>query len=107
MRENPTLKAVRKLKAGDSATVVRLAEHQGSLLHWYYDQQLDPGTTVTVDAAWDGDAMQLSRNGDTLTLSTAQADGLFVRPAGVPEVPATATCWGDILKRETALAGEA
>jgi hypothetical protein len=32
------------------ATIVRLAEHDGDLLHWFYDQGLVPGTAVEAGA---------------------------------------------------------
>src|SRR4029077_19906616 len=45
LRENPTLKPVDRLAEGATAEVVRVAEHDGPLLHWYYDNALAPGTT--------------------------------------------------------------
>src|SRR3954467_2377087 len=38
------------LPAGMSATIVRLAEHDGDLLHWFYDEGLVPGTLVELRA---------------------------------------------------------
>src|SRR5690348_1809930 len=50
-RENAELAPLATLKAGERATIVRLAEHDGELLHWFYDQGLVPGTSVVVRAA--------------------------------------------------------
>src|SRR5881392_813797 len=35
--ENRELEPLSDLPAGESATIVRLAEHDGELLHWFYD----------------------------------------------------------------------
>ncbi len=42
--ENKELKALAELEPGAHAEIVRLAEHDGDLLHWYYDSGLVPGT---------------------------------------------------------------
>src|SRR5262249_57253704 len=52
--ENRELVALSALGPGDRATVVRLAEHDGELLHWFYDEGLAPGTALEVAAAGDG-----------------------------------------------------
>src|SRR3954451_19956781 len=44
--ENRELEPLSALEPGAQATVVRLAEHDGDLLHWFYDQGLAPGTVV-------------------------------------------------------------
>ena len=41
--ENRELKPLADLAEGESAEIVRLAEHDGELLHWYYDEGLVPG----------------------------------------------------------------
>jgi hypothetical protein len=41
--ENQELAPLAELDAGSRATIVRLAEHDGDLLHWFYDQGLVPG----------------------------------------------------------------
>ena len=41
--ENAELAPLATLPAGTRATIVRLAEHDGDLLHWFYDQGLVPG----------------------------------------------------------------
>ena len=40
-----------ELAPGDGAEIVRLAEHDGDLLHWFYDEGLVAGTQVTVRGA--------------------------------------------------------
>jgi DtxR family Mn-dependent transcriptional regulator len=74
--ENASLAAVEALDAGTKAEVVRLAEHDGELLHWYYDSGLAPGTKVEVVAT--GGATLKAGNA-TLTLNPVQAQGLFVK----------------------------
>src|SRR3982751_6505944 len=49
--ENQHLAPLSELDAGAKATIVRLAEHDGELLHWFYDEGLVPGTEVTVRTA--------------------------------------------------------
>lgn len=100
LRENPTLAPLSRLQVGDRCTVVRLAEHSGELLHWYYDHQITPGVELTVLEQDQDTGLRVELDDQRVLLDSAQAAGLFVRPDGVPVVPATATCWADILKRE-------
>ena len=44
--ENRELEPLSSVPKGETATIVRLAEHDGDLLHWFYDQGLVPGSTV-------------------------------------------------------------
>jgi len=46
--ENAVLAPLASLAPGTRATIVRLAEHDGELLHWFYDAGLAPGTPVEV-----------------------------------------------------------
>ena len=46
--ENAELAPLAELEPGDRATIVRLAEHDGDLLHWFYDQGLEPGRELEV-----------------------------------------------------------
>jgi DtxR family Mn-dependent transcriptional regulator len=94
LRENPTLKPLSRLDSGDRGTIVRLAEHDGDLLRFFYDAGLVPDTDVEVaevDAA--GNVTILIGEQDLL-LTREQARGLYARPEGVPVVPADAECWG-------------
>src|SRR5918912_995205 len=49
--ENRELQPLSELSPGDRATIVRLAEHDGGLLHWFYDQGLVPGRDLELRAA--------------------------------------------------------
>ena len=42
--ENAVLVPLGDLDVGRDAEIVRLAEHDGDLLHWFYEQGLVPGT---------------------------------------------------------------
>ena len=78
--ENRELVALSDLGAGDRATVVRLAEHDGELLHWFYDEGLAPGTSVEVARA-DGGTVTVLAGGREHAMDEKQAAGLFVRRA--------------------------
>jgi DtxR family Mn-dependent transcriptional regulator len=79
--ENHELEPLAKLGAGSRATIVRLAEHDGDLLHWFYDQGLVPGTEIEIAAAHPEAAQFTVRlNGDERAVSEKAAAGLFVRP---------------------------
>ena len=78
--ENHDLAPLATLPAGTKATIVRLAEHDGELLHWFYDQGLVPGTEIVVrraDPAADQFTVRL--NGGERAISEKAAAGLFVR----------------------------
>jgi DtxR family Mn-dependent transcriptional regulator len=80
--ENRELAALAELGAGTRATIVRLAEHDGELLHWFYDQGLTPGTEIEVRAAQPAAGQFSVRiNGDERAIGEKAAAGLFVRPA--------------------------
>jgi DtxR family Mn-dependent transcriptional regulator len=79
--ENADLAPLATLHPGVRATIVRLAEHDGELLHWFYDQNLVPGTelaVVRVDAA--ADQVVVRVDSGERALSERAAAGLFVRP---------------------------
>ncbi len=79
--ENPELAPLAELEPGTKATIVRLAEHDGELLHWFYDQGLEPGRELEVRSAAPGDAMTVAVDGGERTVAQKAAAGLFVRPA--------------------------
>jgi DtxR family Mn-dependent transcriptional regulator len=81
--ENAELAPLATLPAGTRATIVRLAEHDGDLLHWFYDQGLVPGTSILVRAAEpaaDQFTVAIEKIGER-AISEKAAAGLFVRPA--------------------------
>jgi DtxR family Mn-dependent transcriptional regulator len=76
--ENEELKPLAELEVGAKATIVRLAEHDGDLLHWFYDRGLEPGRSLRVTEA-DGDfRVKLARREQAVPAKAAA--GLFVRP---------------------------
>src|SRR5437588_8880691 len=80
--ENAELQPLAELEAGARATIVRLAEHDGDLLHWFYDQGLVPGSQIEVRGA-QPEAGQLAArlNGAERAIGEKAAAGLFVRRA--------------------------
>jgi DtxR family Mn-dependent transcriptional regulator len=78
--ENRDLRALSQLDVGP-ATIVRLAEHAGDLLHWFYDQGLVPGTDLEVLRV-DPSAGQLTVRigGEERAIGERAAAGLFVLP---------------------------
>ncbi|HZQ64325.1 MAG TPA: metal-dependent transcriptional regulator [Gaiellaceae bacterium] len=80
--ENRELTPLSALGAGDRATVVRLAEHDGELLHWYYDQGLVPGAELEVREAQPAVGQLTVRlDGAERAVGEKAAAGLFVRRA--------------------------
>jgi DtxR family transcriptional regulator, Mn-dependent transcriptional regulator len=81
--ENQELEPLSALEPGSRATIVRLAEHDGDLLHWFYDQGLVPGAKIEVDAARPAAGqIDVRLDGKEKAIAVKAADGLFVRPAG-------------------------
>jgi Mn-dependent DtxR family transcriptional regulator len=82
--ENLELEPLTALEPGGSATIVRLAEHDGDLLHWFYDEGLVPGATVELDAAEPAAGqLRIRLNGGEKSIGERAAAGLFVRPTAV------------------------
>jgi DtxR family transcriptional regulator, Mn-dependent transcriptional regulator len=80
--ENRELEALADLEPGARAEIVRLAEHDGDLLHWYYDEGLVPGTRIELRTAEpDAGRFMVALNGGERRLTERAAAGLFVRPA--------------------------
>ncbi len=81
--ENRELAALSELAPGSRATIVRLAEHDGELLHWFYDQGFVPGTEVEMrEAQPAAEQLTVRLDGAEKTIAEKAAAGLFVRPAG-------------------------
>jgi DtxR family Mn-dependent transcriptional regulator len=81
-QENAELAPLASLEPGTSATIVRLAEHDGELLHWFYDHGLVPGTSLIVQSAEpaaDQFTVTVGSDGER-AISEKAAAGLFVRP---------------------------
>jgi DtxR family transcriptional regulator, Mn-dependent transcriptional regulator len=76
--ENAELEPLASLEPGRRATVVRLAEHDGELLHWFYDQGLAPGAELEVETAGGGTLTVRLGDGPRMIGEKAAA-GLYVR----------------------------
>jgi DtxR family Mn-dependent transcriptional regulator len=80
--ENSELSPLSAIEPGSGATIVRLAEHDGDLLHWFYDEGFVPGANVQVEAAEPAAGQfRVRLDGDEKAVSEKAAAGLFVRPA--------------------------
>ena len=80
--ENAELAPLATLTPGTHATIVRLAEHDGELLHWFYDQGLVPGTEFEVrEAQPAAGQFTLKLDGDVRAVGEKAAEGLYVRRA--------------------------
>jgi len=80
--ENRELQPLSALQPGARATIVRLAEHDGDLLHWFYDQGLVPGREIELRAAQpEAGQFTVTLNGGERAIGEKAAAGLFVRPA--------------------------
>jgi len=78
--ENRELEPLSELPTGSSATIVRLAEHDGELLHWFYDEGLVPGTFVELRAAEPAAGQfRVGVGGREKAIGERAAAGLFVR----------------------------
>jgi Mn-dependent DtxR family transcriptional regulator len=79
--ENQELAPLADLDPPAQATIVRLAEHDGELLHWFYDQGLTPGTELRLEAAEPAAGQFTVRiDGTEKAIGEKAAAGLFVRP---------------------------
>src|ERR1044071_8731965 len=66
---------------GDRATIVRLAEHDGELLHWFYDEGFVPGAAIELAAAEPAAGqLRVRVEGGVKSIAEKAAAGLFVRP---------------------------
>jgi Mn-dependent DtxR family transcriptional regulator len=80
--ENEHLAPLAALTPGMHATIVRLAEHDGELLHWFYDHGLVPGQELEVTAAEPAaDEFVVRFDDHEQSISEKAAAGLFVRAA--------------------------
>src|SRR4029077_7066933 len=78
--ENRALEPLSDLEPGARATIVRLAEHDGDLLHWFYDEGLVPGATLELRAAETAAGQfRIGINGGEKAVGEKAAAGLFVK----------------------------
>ena len=79
--ENAELSALAELEPGSRATIVRLAEHDGDLLHWFYDEGFVPGTKLELRATQPAAGQfTVKVDGREQSITEKAAAGLFVRP---------------------------
>ena len=82
--ENRELAPLTDLEPGREGEIVRLAEHDGALLHWFYDEGFVPGATVVLrEAQPAAGQFKVSPSGDERGISEKAAAGLYVRPAAL------------------------
>jgi DtxR family Mn-dependent transcriptional regulator len=80
--ENRELEPLSALEPGAHATIVRLAEHDGALLHWFYDEGFTPGSAIELRAAQPAAGQfQVSLGGADKAIGEKAAAGLFVKRA--------------------------
>ena len=80
--ENRELEPLSALAPGSSATIVRLAEHDGELLHWFYDEGLVPGAKIELRASEPAAGQfRVKLDGMEKAIGEKAAAGLFVKPA--------------------------
>ena len=78
--ENTELSALAELEPGQKATIVRLAEHDGDLLHWFYDEGFVPGTKLELrEAQPAAGQFTVKVDGKEQSIAEKAAAGLFVR----------------------------
>jgi Mn-dependent DtxR family transcriptional regulator len=81
-RENGELVSLAELQPGKEAEIVRLAEHDGELLHWFYDEGLVPGSQVAVVSAQPAAGqLVITIDGAERPITERAADGIYVRAA--------------------------
>ena len=56
-------------------------EHDGDLLHWFYDNGFAPGATVLRQVSDKSGPLPVELDGAARTIDEKYAEGLYVRPA--------------------------
>ncbi len=80
--ENAELVSLADLEPGRTAEIVRLAEHDGDLMHWFYGEGFAPGARVVVlEAQPAAGQFKVELAGDERAIAEKAALGLYVRPA--------------------------
>jgi DtxR family Mn-dependent transcriptional regulator len=80
--ENAQLVALAELPVGRGGEIIRLAEHDGDLLHWFYDEGLVPGSRVSVVSAQPAAGqLTIALEGAERPIAERAADGIYVRAA--------------------------
>ena len=80
--ENAELVSLADVPEGGVAEIVRLAEHDGDLLDWFYHEGFVPGTQLEVrEAQPAAGQLKVVIDGDERGIAEKAALGLYVRPA--------------------------
>jgi len=80
--ENIGLLALAELEPGQRGEIVRLAEHDGDLLHWFYDEGYVPGSAVEMrEAQPAAGQLKVVLGGGERAIGEKAAQGLYVRVA--------------------------
>jgi len=78
--ENKELAPLTDLAPGRAGEIVRLAEHDGDLLHWFYDEGFVPGARVELrEAQPAAGQFKVTLSGDERAITEKAAAGLYVR----------------------------
>ena len=78
--ENRELAPLAELNAGDRSEIVRLAEHDGELLHWFYDEGFVPGAQVVLrEAQPAAGQFKITLSGTDRAIGERAAAGLYVK----------------------------
>ena len=79
--ENSELAPLADLQPGQEAEIVRLAEHDGELLHWFYDEGFTPGARIVVrEVQQAAGQFKVDLGGTERAIGEKAAAGLYVRP---------------------------
>jgi DtxR family Mn-dependent transcriptional regulator len=78
--ENAVLAPLLGLSAGAHATIIRLAEHDGDLLSWFYEHGFEPGRELEVlEVRPAADQITVALDGTVREIGEKAAAGIFVR----------------------------
>ena len=78
--ENRELAPLAELAPGTTSEIVRLAEHDGELLHWFYDEGFVPGATIELrEAQPAAGQFKVLLSGNERAIGEKAAAGLYVR----------------------------
>ena len=81
--ENLELAPLTDLEPGEKAEIVRLAEHDGELLHWFYDEGFVPGVRIALTEAQPAAGQfKVLLDGADRAISEKAAGGLYVKLVG-------------------------
>jgi DtxR family transcriptional regulator, Mn-dependent transcriptional regulator len=80
--ENVGLLALAELEPGQAGEIVRLAEHDGDLLHWFYDEGYVPGSQVQMrEAQPAAGQLKVVLDDGERAIAEKAAQGLYIRVA--------------------------